>query len=129
MAGWAEPRSPEIVLGGEARGFFLSAALAFRLVVGSFRPAPGKLPLETIAREYELENGKNTLEVEADARPGSTCSSTTTCSRPAARRGRWPSWSSISAVKSSVSLPDRAGVFERPQKRSPAQDVFSLIEY
>jgi adenine phosphoribosyltransferase len=68
MAEWAEPRRPEIVLGGEARGFFLGAALAYRLGCG-FVPArrPGKLPLETIRREYDLEYGSNVLEVQADA--------------------------------------------------------------
>ena len=68
MAEWAEPRMPEIVLGGEARGFFLGAALAYRLGCG-FVPArrPGKLPLETIRREYELEYGSNILEVQAGA--------------------------------------------------------------
>ena len=73
MADWAEPRSPEIVLGGEARGFFLSAALAYRLGCG-FVPArrPGKLPLETIARDYDLEYGSNTLEVQSDALGGRT---------------------------------------------------------
>ena len=73
MGEWAEPRKPEIVLGGEARGFFLGAALAYRLGCG-FVPArrPGKLPLETIAREYELEYGTNSLEVQADALAGCT---------------------------------------------------------
>ena len=73
MGEWAEPRRPQIVLGGEARGFFLGAALAYRLGCG-FVPArrPGKLPRETIAREYELEYGSNTLEVQADALAGHT---------------------------------------------------------
>ena len=73
MGEWAEPRDPEIVLGGEARGFFLGAALAYRLGCG-FVPArrPGKLPLETVAREYDLEYGSNTLEVQADALAGHT---------------------------------------------------------
>lgn len=73
MAEWAAPRSPEIVLGGEARGFFLGAALAYRLGCG-FVPArrPGKLPLETVRREYELEYGSNVLEVQADALAGKT---------------------------------------------------------
>jgi adenine phosphoribosyltransferase len=73
MGEWAEPRSPEIVLGGEARGFFLGAALAYRLECG-FVPArrPGKLPLEVIRREYELEYGSNVLEVQADALGGRT---------------------------------------------------------
>jgi adenine phosphoribosyltransferase len=73
MAEWAQPRRPEIVLGGEARGFFLGAALAYRLGCG-FVPArrPGKLPLETIRREYELEYGSNVLEIQADALAGDT---------------------------------------------------------
>ena len=73
MAEWGERRRPEIVLGGEARGFFLGAALAYRLGCG-FVPArrPGKLPLETIRREYELEYGSNVLEVQADALGGRT---------------------------------------------------------
>ena len=73
MGEWAEPRSPEVVLGGEARGFFLGAALAYRLGCG-FVPArrPGKLPLEVISREYKLEYGSNVLEVQADALGGRT---------------------------------------------------------
>jgi adenine phosphoribosyltransferase len=73
MAEWAAPLQPEIVVGGEARGFFLGAALAYRLDCG-FVPArrPGKLPLETIRREYELEYGSNVLEVQADALAGHT---------------------------------------------------------
>jgi adenine phosphoribosyltransferase len=73
MGEWAEQRSPELVVGGEARGFFLGAALAYRLGCG-FVPArrPGKLPLETVVREYELEYGKNSLEVQADALGGKT---------------------------------------------------------
>jgi adenine phosphoribosyltransferase len=73
MGAWAEPRKPKIVMGGEARGFFLGATLAYRLGCG-FVPArrPGKLPLETIAREYQLEYGSNTLEVQADAFAGRT---------------------------------------------------------
>ena len=71
MGEWAEPRRPEIVVGGEARGFFLGAALAYRLNCG-FVPArrPGKLPLEVIRREYELEYGSNVLELQADALAG-----------------------------------------------------------
>jgi adenine phosphoribosyltransferase len=73
MAQWAEPRRPEIVVGGEARGFFLGAALAYRLGCG-FVPArrPGKLPLETVRRTYELEYGSNVLELQADALAGDT---------------------------------------------------------
>lgn len=68
MAEWAEPRRPDLVVGGEARGFFVGAALAYRLGCG-FVPArrPGKLPLETISAEYALEYGTNSLELHSDA--------------------------------------------------------------
>jgi adenine phosphoribosyltransferase len=71
MAEWAEPRRPELVVGGEARGFFVGAALAYRLGSG-FVPArrPGKLPLETISAEYALEYGTNALELHSDALAG-----------------------------------------------------------
>jgi adenine phosphoribosyltransferase len=71
MAEWAEPRRPELVVGGEARGFFVGAALAYRLGCG-FVPArrPGKLPLETISAEYALEYGTNALELHSDALAG-----------------------------------------------------------
>ncbi len=73
LAEWAEPRKPEIVVGGEARGFIIGAALAYALDCG-FVPArrPGKLPLETISAEYALEYGMNALELQADAFKGET---------------------------------------------------------
>jgi adenine phosphoribosyltransferase len=68
---WAEARRPDIVVGGEARGFFIGAAVAYRLGCG-FVPArrPGKLPLTTIGEEYALEYGTNALELQADAFQG-----------------------------------------------------------
>jgi adenine phosphoribosyltransferase len=71
LAEWSEPRSPEVVVGGEARGFFIGAALAYKLSCG-FVPArrPGKLPLETVNAEYALEYGTNALELQADAFQG-----------------------------------------------------------
>jgi adenine phosphoribosyltransferase len=68
---WAEERRPEIVVGGEARGFFIGSAVAYRLGCG-FVPArrPGKLPLTTIGEEYALEYGTNALELQADAFQG-----------------------------------------------------------
>jgi len=68
LGDWAEERKPDILVGGEARGFFIGSAIAYRLGCG-FVPArrPGKLPLETISAEYALEYGKNTLELQADA--------------------------------------------------------------
>jgi adenine phosphoribosyltransferase len=72
LAGFAEPRDPDVVLGAEARGFILGAALAHRLGCG-FVPArkPGKLPWRTISAKYALEYGFDALELHADAiRPG-----------------------------------------------------------
>ena len=68
LGDWAAERSPDIVVGAEARGFFIGSAIAYKLGCG-FVPArrPGKLPLETIAAEYALEYGINTLELQADA--------------------------------------------------------------
>jgi adenine phosphoribosyltransferase len=68
MAEWGAPREPDVVVGGEARGFFFGAALAYKLGCG-FVPArrPGKLPLDVITAEYALEYGSNSLELQADA--------------------------------------------------------------
>jgi adenine phosphoribosyltransferase len=68
LGDWAAERRPDIVIGAEARGFFVGSAIAYKLGCG-FVPArrPGKLPLETISAEYALEYGKNTLELHADA--------------------------------------------------------------
>jgi len=65
---WARPRSPDLVLGAEARGFIFGAALAYSLGAG-FIPArkPGKLPRETIEATYALEYGTDSLHVHRDA--------------------------------------------------------------
>jgi len=63
---------PQIVACPEARGFIFGAALAFRLGVG-FAPIrkPGKLPYKTSRVEYDLEYGKDTVEMHIDAvQPG-----------------------------------------------------------
>jgi adenine phosphoribosyltransferase len=62
----------DIVLGAEARGFILGAAVAYGLGAGFVcARKPGKLPYETIAAEYDLEYGTDKLEVHADAiKPG-----------------------------------------------------------
>jgi len=58
----------DLIVGPEARGFLFGAAVAYGLGVG-FVPIrkPGKLPAETTSFEYELEYGKNTLEIHTDA--------------------------------------------------------------
>ncbi len=62
----------DVVVGVEARGFLLGAAVALTAGVGIVlvRKA-GKLPRERIAADYALEYGTATLELHADAiRPG-----------------------------------------------------------
>jgi adenine phosphoribosyltransferase len=56
------------VVGMESRGFFFATLLAERLQAG-FVPVrkPRKLPYQTIAQEYDLEYGKDILEIHADA--------------------------------------------------------------
>lgn len=58
----------QAVLGVEARGFILGAALALELGVG-FVPVrkPGKLPGATLTQEYALEYGGDRIEVCAAA--------------------------------------------------------------
>ena len=56
------------VAGIEARGFILGGAVAHQLSVG-FVPVrkKGKLPWRTVAQDYDLEYGKDTMELHADA--------------------------------------------------------------
>ena len=58
----------DIVAGIESRGFITGSILANRLGVG-FVPIrkPGKLPAQTVSEEYELEYGKDKIEVHTDA--------------------------------------------------------------
>ena len=58
----------DVVVGIEARGFILGAAVAYELGVG-FVPVrkAGKLPGEVLEAEYELEYGSARIEVHADA--------------------------------------------------------------
>jgi adenine phosphoribosyltransferase len=68
LAAWAEPRTPDIVLGAEARGFITGGALACRLGCGFVAARkPGKLPWRTVSVKYALEYGLDALEVHADA--------------------------------------------------------------
>ncbi len=63
-----ENRNIDIVAGVESRGFIIGGILAEKLGVG-FVPIrkPGKLPHETIKEEYELEYGKDAVEIHRDA--------------------------------------------------------------
>jgi len=70
LATWAKEKRPDLILGAEARGFWLGAAIAREIGCG-FVPArrPGKLPPETVSAEYQLEYGTNALELHADLIP------------------------------------------------------------
>ena len=60
------------IVGADARGFIFGAALAYAMGLG-FVPVrkKGKLPADTIAEEFDLEYGKDTLEIHLDAlKPG-----------------------------------------------------------
>ncbi|MCK5453147.1 MAG: adenine phosphoribosyltransferase [Calditrichia bacterium] len=56
------------IVGIEARGFIFAAALAYKLNLG-FIPIrkPGKLPAEVESEEYNLEYGKDSIELHTDA--------------------------------------------------------------
>ncbi|MEI6206149.1 MAG: adenine phosphoribosyltransferase [Desulfuromonadales bacterium] len=60
------------VVGVEARGFIIGAALAYKLGAGIVLVRkPGKLPSETFRKTYDLEYGTDTLEIHKDAiKPG-----------------------------------------------------------
>ena len=68
LAEWSGARTPDLILGAEARGYWLGAAIACAVGCG-FVPArrPGKLPPETVTARYTLEYGENQLEVGANA--------------------------------------------------------------
>jgi adenine phosphoribosyltransferase len=70
LAAWVRGRRPDLVLGAEARGFWLGSAIAVAAGVG-FIPArrPGKLPPETVSARYVLEYGENSLELHPDLIP------------------------------------------------------------
>jgi adenine phosphoribosyltransferase len=70
LAEWVRSKDADLVLGAEARGFWLGSAIALAAGVG-FIPArrPGKLPPETVSASYVLEYGENSLELHPDLIP------------------------------------------------------------
>ena len=58
----------DLVVGAEARGFVIGAALAYRLNAGVIMiRKTGKLPYRTVKTLYELEYGTDELEIHEDA--------------------------------------------------------------
>jgi adenine phosphoribosyltransferase len=62
----------DVVVGAEARGFILGAAVAYKLGCGFVAARkPGKLPYLTVGAKYALEYGFDALEMHVDAlKPG-----------------------------------------------------------
>ena len=58
----------DVVIGIESRGFILGGAVAQRIGAG-FIPIrkPGKLPAKALKESYDLEYGKDALEIHEDA--------------------------------------------------------------
>jgi len=68
MAAPLREREFDALIGIESRGFIFAAALAYELDKGHIPVRkPGKLPADTVQVSYELEYGKDTLEMHADA--------------------------------------------------------------
>ncbi|MBI5682685.1 MAG: adenine phosphoribosyltransferase [Deltaproteobacteria bacterium] len=58
----------DLIVGIEARGFIIGAALAYKLGAGIvIVRKPGKLPHKTYKTTYSLEYGEDTLEIHQDA--------------------------------------------------------------
>jgi len=58
----------DIIVGIEARGFIVGAALAYALKKGFVMiRKPGKLPGKVISQEYQLEYGSDKMEIHQDA--------------------------------------------------------------
>ena len=72
LAVYAKSRQIDLILGAEARGFILGAALAYAIGTGfACARKPGKLPWKVKRCEYALEYGTDALEMHADAiKPG-----------------------------------------------------------
>ena len=61
------------ILSAEARGFVFGTALAYRACKGLvLARKPNKLPRKTISASYDLEYGRNILEIHADSIPAGT---------------------------------------------------------
>src|SRR5947208_6589891 len=58
----------DLVVGAESRGFIFGTAVACCLSAGfALVRKPGKLPFKKVSMSYDLEYGKDTLEMHADS--------------------------------------------------------------
>ncbi|MBT3659647.1 MAG: adenine phosphoribosyltransferase [Rhodospirillaceae bacterium] len=72
MAKIVSKYQPDMLAGIESRGFLVAAPLASRLGLGfTMVRKKGKLPGKTVAHEYALEYGTDTIEIQDDCvKPG-----------------------------------------------------------
>lgn len=68
MLDYCRGKKIDAIMGAEARGFIFGAVMAYKLGVG-FIPVrkPGKLPYRTRQVSYDLEYGKNIMQIHIDA--------------------------------------------------------------
>lgn len=65
LADAARPLKPDVLIGIESRGFLAAAPLAAQLGIGFVMVRKkGKLPGKTIAYDYKLEYGQDTIEIQ-----------------------------------------------------------------
>ncbi len=120
----------DVIVGIDARGFILGAALAHRLGVG-FVPIrkSGKLPFDCYEVTYDLEYGVDTLAIHQDAFPNG--SRVLICDDVLATGGTLAA--SIELVKKlsgnivGIALLLELTKFEG-RKKVPNQPIFSLVE-
>ena len=68
IGGRYQDKKIDVVVGVEARGFIMGAALAYKLRAGNILIRKlGKLPYKTHRTTYALEYGRDTLEIHQDA--------------------------------------------------------------
>ena len=72
LGGICDATQPDLIVGIESRGFIVGAPLAHQRRIG-FVPVrkPGKLPGRVLGVDYELEYGRDRLEIQSDAFEGS----------------------------------------------------------
>ena len=121
----------DAVIGVEARGFIFAPALAYALGAG-FVPVrkPKKLPSETVSVSYQLEYGKDTLEMHKDAVGSGTRVLivddllATGGTAAAVARLVTENGGSIAGIGFAVEL-----TFLNGRERLQGYDVFSLLQY
>ena len=68
LAAKFKTKKPDVVLNVEARGFIFGSAIAYKLGAGLVPiRKKGKLPYKTHSIAYDLEYGKDSLEIHQDA--------------------------------------------------------------